>query len=154
MVGIKFGLAVIIASACLAQSVEPLTEAGEWIGSAALSPDGKTLAFERSLKIFLRVLESGAVTHFAGDDEEEGFTSELKWSPDGQRIAFLRDYCAHCPHKLFLKNATGGAEFPLGGVCGASPSWTPDGRYLIATEPVAEDFENEECRLEIGRAHV
>ena len=146
MVGSKFGLAVILASACLAQTIEPLTEAGEGFGAAALSPDGKTLAFERSGKIFLRVLESGAVTHFVGDDYDDGFLDAVKWSPDGQRIAFTRDYCHHCPHKLFLKNASGGAEFPLGEVCGGSPSWTPDGRYLIATESTG-GYEGDECQL-------
>jgi len=128
----------------LAQRIEPLTEVGQWIGSPALSPDGKTLAFTRSQQIFLRSLESNAISDFAGGDDKGGSPDEIAWSPDGQRIAFSRGYCHHCPHELFLKNTSGGAEFPLGEVCGATPSWTSDGRFLIMAAPFGDE---EDCQL-------
>ena len=59
-------------------------------------------------------------------------------------IAFLRNYCHHCPHKLFLKSSYGGPEFPLGEVCEGAPSWTPDGKALITAAPVGEA---EGCKL-------
>lgn len=144
MVRRELGLVVLLASACFAQRILPLTEVGEWIGSPALSPDGKTLAFTKSQQILLRSLESNSITEFAREDDKGGSPDEIAWSPDGQRIAFSRGYCHHCPHELFLKNASGGAEFPLGEVCGATPSWTSDGRFLIMATPFGDE---EDCQL-------
>ena len=54
------------------------------------------------------------------------------WSPDGQRIAFLRrtEHSA----RIHLTSALGGpdsklSEFPVGG---AQITWSPDGRYIVA----------------------
>jgi Tol biopolymer transport system component len=139
--------AMMLGSLSMAQTIVPLTEPVEFIGSPALSPDGTKLAFERwepDAQIVIRAFQGGPAVVFAERDDQEAAPSDPTWSPDGQRIAFLRDYCAHCPHKLFLKSSYGGPEFPLGEVCGGAPSWTPDGKALITAEPVGRD---EDCRL-------
>jgi hypothetical protein len=59
----------------------------------------------------------------------------------------LRFYCHSCNHKLFIRQFPKGPERLLGEVCGGTPSWTPDGRFLIATEIVGEDAGWGPCRL-------
>ena len=140
---------IIITFGCLsvAQTIVPLTAPAQFMGSPALSPDGTKLAFWRAepeSQLVIRAIQGGPAIVFAEHEDLDDSPSDPKWSPDGQRIAFLRNYCHHCPRKLFLKSSYGGPEFPLGEVCGGAPSWTPDGKALITAEPVGED---EDCRL-------
>ncbi len=154
MLGLRLSLrlavfALLMATLTMAQSVKPLSDFAEWIGAPALSPDGKTLAFEGdqngiSSGIFLRPFAGGENIYFAGRDSKEGLPTNPRWSRDGKQIAFLRFYCESCNHELFLKNYPRGSEHGLGEVCGNPPSWTPDGRFLVAAEPLES---NEECRL-------
>lgn len=124
--------------------VEPLTGPSSWVSTPALSPDGSTLMFFREDELVLRSQADGATRILAGKDDRDGSPDVAVWSPNGQRVAFLRDYCHHCSHELFLKDAVGGSEFPLGESCGAAPSWAPDGRFLFTSVPYGDD---EECQL-------
>jgi hypothetical protein len=83
--------------------------------------------------IDVRPFSGGKAVHFAGRQNEGGPDSP-RWSPDSRQIAFLRFYCHSCNEKLFVKDFPSGSEKLLGEVCAAAPSWTPDGRFLIATE--------------------
>ncbi len=118
-----------------------------------LSPDGTMLAYEAvapdssiSMWIDVRPLRGGKAVHFAGWKDEGGPYSP-RWSPDGRQIAFLRFYCHSCNHKLFIREFPNGPERLLGEVCGGTTSWTPDGRFLIATEIMADDAGWGPCRL-------
>jgi len=84
--------------------------------------------------------------HFAGQ-LDDGSPHSPRWSPDGKQIAFLRFYCHSCNHKLFVKDFPNGREKLLGDVCGGTPSWTPDGHFLIATEIAGGDPGWDPCRL-------
>jgi Tol biopolymer transport system component len=141
--------ALAIANQSVAQRIRPLSDFAKSIGSPALSPDGKTLAFEwekpdLSWGIFLRPFGGGPFIHFAGGDPEEGVPTDPRWSPDGKQIAFLRLRCATCEHELFVSSYPRGGEQRLGKVCRSPVSWTPDGRFLIGTEPTRG---SEECRI-------
>ena len=59
------------------------------------------------------------------------------WSPDGQRIAFVRFRAAGGPGSLqvFVVNADGSGERQVGE--GTLPQWTSDGRSLVVERPSA-----------------
>jgi len=142
--------ALVTAAPCVAQSVSPLTEFVDWTDSPALSPDGKTLAFQwtksdYSSWIFLRPIRGGQPISFAGSDDKEGSPARSRWSPDGRKIAFLRYYCSQCNSQLFVKTVPRGAERALGEVCMSASAWTPDGRFLIASAPGS--LGNTDCHI-------
>jgi len=146
----RAALTLVLAMPSMAQSIHPITDRHDWISSPALSPDGTALAVEwaksdSSLGIFVRPFGGGQFRPFAGRDSKDGSPTHPRWSPDGNKIAFLRSYCHHCDHQLFVRSYPRGAERRLGAVCGSPASWTPDGRYLIAVEP--NGTVDEECRV-------
>jgi TolB protein len=59
------------------------------------------------------------------------------WSPDGERIAFVRFRPQGGPRSLqvYVVNADGSNERQIGE--GTLPSWTPDGRFLVVERPRA-----------------
>jgi Tol biopolymer transport system component len=144
-------LALVIAAQSVAQSVKALTDSSEFefADSPALSPDGKTLAFagaraDYSCWIFVRALGGGPSTDLAGRGSKEGCPGNARWSPDGKRIVFSRDYCESCNDELFVAGYPSGGEQLLGEVCKYPASWTPDGRFLIGAEPIGV---TEECAI-------
>jgi len=129
----------------------PLSDRADGLSSPALSPDGTMLAYDAvspdySIWIDVRPLSGGKAVHFAGWQDEGGPNSP-RWSPDGKQIAFLRFYCHNCNDKLFVKEYPNGPEKLLGEVCGGTPSWTPDGRFLIATELAGQNAGWDPCRV-------
>jgi Tol biopolymer transport system component len=133
-----------------AQTITPLSGRADGLSSPALSPDGTMLAYnsvgpDYSIWIDVRPFTGGKVIHFAGWLDNAGPNSP-RWSPDGKQIAFLRFYCHSCNHKLFVKDFPSGPEKPLGEVCGGTPSWTPDGQFLIATELAGKNAGWDPCR--------
>jgi Tol biopolymer transport system component len=131
-------LSMLCGLLCAAQTITPLSGRADGLSSPALSPDRMMLAYDAvspdySIWIDVRPFTGGKAVHFAGWQDNAGPNSP-RWSPDGKRIAFLRFYCHSCNHKLFVKDFPSGPEKLLGEVCGGTPSWTPDGRFLIATE--------------------
>jgi Tol biopolymer transport system component len=144
-------LLLVCGLVCAAQIVTPLSDRSDGLGSPALSPDGRTLAYDAvgpdySIWIDVRPLSGGNAIHFAGW-RDSGGPHGARWSPDGKRIAFLRYYCHSCNLKLFVKEFPKGPEKLLGEVCGGTPSWTPDGRFLIATELAGKNAGWDPCRL-------
>lgn len=132
---------------CVAQTITPLSERAEGLSSPALSPDGKMLAYDREATIVVRPLDGGKAVPLAGVSPRNGFPTTPRWSPDGARIAFLRFYCHNCNEELFVKPYPSGPEKLLGDVCDGAPSWTPEGRFLIATELASGDTGSGPCRL-------
>lgn len=74
-----------------------------------------------------------------------------RWSPDGQRLAFLSDRLKDGQRQVFLMSPAGGEALPLTDIQGAIPTprglnalqWSPDGRRLAF---LREDPETDEER--------
>ncbi len=110
---------------------------GCWLG-ASWSPDGKTVALAhvpRQSKglaaggIFLQSLESGKILELTSDHADH----EPVFSPDGKRVAFVRNLIVGTASEVFLIPANGGKakqltfdRQPLNGI-----TWTADGRELV-----------------------
>lgn len=113
----------------------------------AFAPDGQSLAYQQSRTgedgynnaLFVRPLAGGAAAHLS----ERGF--DLRWSPTGERLAFLREYESDkyqlwtvrsdgTDAQLAVKaqvNFQGYSQRPLGWRMPPNFSWSPEGRRLI-----------------------
>src|SRR6185503_8816715 len=112
------------------RTVEFETTEGTWI-SLDVSPDGRSIVFELLGDIYTMPLAGGAATRVTSGP---AFDSQPRWSPDGKRIVFLSDHSGGeniwlCdPDGKNAKALTKGSNQPY-----ASPEWTPDGNYIVAS---------------------
>ncbi len=111
--------------------------------SPEFSPSGDTLAFDsegssdRHRNIYLQRLDASSPTRLTGDESK---ASNPTWSPDGSRIAFLRDAGASLL-SICIIAANGSGERKLMDIKkGSAPwlRWSPNGQWLVAAEPDAE----------------
>jgi Tol biopolymer transport system component len=140
-------IAVFVCSGLLASgqvAITPLADLPGETRDPSLAHDGKTLAFEwctpdYKCAIYTRPLSGGDPKLFLSPlDEFEGSPNDVRWSPDGQRIAFIRFY-SHWDSHLVIREAAGGPERDLGNVCMEAPIWTPDNKYVIASKQPEPD---------------
>ena len=122
--------------------IDPLLQFRTETSDASLSPDGRTLAFnwchpDYSCGLYLRPFFGGEVRLFARIDDKQGFPAAPRWSPNGKAIAFVRWY-AHYDGRLSILSLATGRERDLGPVASGQFSWSPDGRYLAASEYVSD----------------
>lgn len=124
----------------------------------SLSPDGTTIAFDwckpdYSCGIYTRPLGGGAVRLVAGFNDKEGLPFSPRWSPDGTRIAFTR-MLSHFDNHLRIRDLSGNEERDLGTVCdrAADSSWSPDGRFLVASVYSEDPPRSFECRIALFSA--
>ncbi len=106
-------------------------ERGSWM-SLDVSPDGRTIVFDLLGDVYTMPIEGGEATPFLTGLPFQG---QPRYSPDGQRIAFISD-------------ASGGLNVWTVAVDGSdttqvtsgkddlytSPEWTPDGQYLVVSK--------------------
>src|SRR6266853_1219582 len=112
---------------------------------AAISPDGNAIAWVEevhskngvvsgSTVIYVKNLKSGAPPRRIGAGVADSLHAEtdVSWSPDGQKIAFLSDAAKKGQQQLYVTNAAGGSAKMLTSVKGAlsTPGWSPDGKTL------------------------
>ena len=158
-------LMLVVLPACAATPAsEPLP--GEslwhwvWAGDARLSPDGQRLVYVRTevdraadryrSDLWIKDLASGRhralTTHEASDRSP-------RWSPDGERIAFLSS--RQGGNQLWVIEATGGEARQLTDLEGGAgtPVWSPEGeqiaflsRALTEAERDAQAAERREAR--------
>ena len=112
------------------RNVEFTTDQGTWL-SLDVSPDGKTILFELVGDLYTIPFSGGEAHKLTSG---LGFNSQPRYSPDGKKIAFLSDRGG--AENLWIADADGSnakqlsddqqSEF-------ASPVWTPDGNYVIAS---------------------
>lgn len=110
--------------------IEFTTDEGTWM-SLDLSPDGKTLVFDLLGDIYTLPATGGTAKQIIGGIS---FESQPKFSPDGKKIVFISDRSGGenlwtCDiDGLNPKSLTKGRNQMF-----LSPSWTPDGEYVIAS---------------------
>src|SRR6201984_793931 len=113
------------------RKIEFSTDEGTWL-SLDVSPDGKTIVFELLGDIYTLPIEGGQAKLVDGG---MAFDSQPKFSPDGKWIALLSD--REGTENVWIMKADGSEpkqvskdpnrEF-------ASPSWSPDGKYIFVSK--------------------
>ncbi len=112
-----------------------LTRGPAWDGGPAWSPDGRKIAFTRTIPpgegsgpwqsdVYVINVDGSGERNLTGD----GVSSGPVWSPDGQKIAFTswRDG----KPGIYVMNADGSGRRRLMRNGGGLPSWSPDGRKI------------------------
>ncbi len=108
---------------------------------AAISPDGRILAFSDKNGLFLRVLATGETQHVAIADEFR--TGSISWFPDGNRLLAVRAKWPRNAPGLWSLSALGGTPRKL--IDDAEEgAVSPDGTQIAF---VRGDYEHEEIWL-------
>lgn len=108
---------------------------GTWM-SLDISPDGRTLVFDLLGDLYTLPIEGGTATRIIGG---MSFESQPVWSPDGTEVAFLSDRSG--VENLWVAQADGSEPRALTEdgptrdrpQLMVSPSWTPDGEYVLVS---------------------
>lgn len=113
-----------------AETITFTTDEGSWM-SLDLSPDGRTIVFELLGDIYTLPLAGGEATNIA---KGMAFDSQPRYAPDGSSIVFVSDRSG--AENLWLMDPDGKNPRALSKGTRtkfASPAWTPDGQYVIAS---------------------
>jgi Tol biopolymer transport system component/imidazolonepropionase-like amidohydrolase len=112
-----------------ARKVEFTTDEGTWM-SVDVSPDGRTILFDLLGDIYSMGIAGGKAERVTSGP---AFDYAPRYSPDGKTIVFCSDRGGNM--NLWLMNADGSRPHALTEEKDAifsSPSWTPDGLYVLA----------------------
>ncbi len=107
------------------------TQEGTWL-SVTVSPDGSTLVFDMLGDLYSLPVGGGTATRITSGLP---FDSQPSYSPDGKEIAFLSDRDGG--ENLWISKADGTDPKQLSKDKEsevASPSWTPDGQYVLVAK--------------------
>jgi eukaryotic-like serine/threonine-protein kinase len=100
------------------------------LSGPALSPDGKMLAYVQGIEgkqdLYVSRLSGGEHLRLTNDGAQK---DDPQFSPDGEKIVFVRHVGASNQAELCLIPALGGTIVPLV-PWGESPAWSPDGNRL------------------------
>jgi imidazolonepropionase-like amidohydrolase/Tol biopolymer transport system component len=118
-----------------AETLEFTTDEVTW-PSVDVSPDGRTIVFDVLGDLYTLPIAGGTATRIVGG---LSFESQPRYSPDGQTLAFLSDRSG--VENLWLADADGSNPRAVSkdGLTRdrpqimVSPSWTPDGQYLVVS---------------------
>lgn len=109
--------------------VEFTTNEGTWL-SLDVSPDGTTIIFDLLGDLYTMPISGGEAKKITSG---MAFSNQPHFSPDGQFIAFVSDRGG--AENVWISDADGSNPKQLSQdeqVEFASPTWTPDGQYVIA----------------------
>lgn len=112
----------------------------------AASPDGRTLAFAHQGWIWLLDLDSGIARRLTNGSAVD---ARPRWSPDGQRIAFVRDSGSDTAVVIVGLDGRSLSEIDTPAI-DLDPEFTRDGRFLIYTSAGAGRLDLWRRNLETG----
>jgi Tol biopolymer transport system component len=108
----------------------------QWI---AWSPDGNKLAtvewdgLNKQATVAILDVNSGASTTIMQGNQ---YVGNIAWSPVGDRLAFYLENTGNTSSDIYVVDATGANQVQLthgeGDVTWLDPSWSPDGRSIVA----------------------
>lgn len=108
-------------------------EEGSWI-SLDISPDGRTLVFDLLGDLYTMPIEGGRATPLT---EGMAYDVQPRFSPDGERVAFVSDRSGHENIWTISLDRTDTVQVTKGNSGDVmSPEWTPDGDYLVVSKSV------------------
>ncbi|HKV75121.1 MAG TPA: amidohydrolase family protein [Gemmatimonadales bacterium] len=113
------------------RTIDYETSEGTWM-SLDVSADGRTIVFELMGDLYTLPIGGGAATRITSGP---AFDSQPRYSPDGKRIVFLSDRDG--AENVWVMDADGShtKQITKGGTSlYASPEWTPDGKYVVASK--------------------
>lgn len=113
------------------EKLEFTVEEGTWM-ALDLSPDGKTIVFELLGDLYTIPAAGGEAKKIVGGSSYDGMP---RFSPDGKKIVFVSDRSG--ADNLWLCNADGTELKALTegrNTHFLSPTWTPDGKYIVASK--------------------
>ncbi len=134
------------------RSTELLTPGDHDEQLPAWSPDGRLIAYvtkrgedpDRHLNYDIYLIEPRAgaperrLTSFRGSDLDPYWASRPEWSPDGRRIAYLRNgedrWIYYSPWQLAVVDVATGRESVPAPIdrCFSKPRWSPDGLTVLS----------------------
>lgn len=112
------------------RSLQFTTDEGTWI-SLDVSPNGRTIVFELLGDLYAMPITGGTATRLTSGP---GYDTQPRYSPDGTRLVFLSD--RNGSENIWVANADGTQPRALTRTERTnfvSPTWTPDGQYVMAT---------------------
>ncbi len=112
------------------RTVEFSTDEATWL-SLDVSPDGSTIVLELLGDLYTMPSGGGEASRITGGPD---FDSQPRFSPDGERLAFLSDRDG--AENLWIARADGSEARKLSSETKgqfASPAWMPDGEYVVTS---------------------
>ena len=108
-----------------------IVEAGEFIQSADLSPDGQRVAISARGEVFTAPAENGPIRNITRSPAAREI--DARWSPDGSQVAYLSDESGE--YEIYVRSQGGDGEARRitsdGGIWRFAPAWSPDGSMLL-----------------------
>jgi dipeptidyl aminopeptidase/acylaminoacyl peptidase len=128
------------------------------VSDPQLSPDGECVAFLRTVPKDDEENETTVYTASLGGTEParfsltEGIDSEPRWSPSGDRIAFVSTRGEDDRPQLWVAPTDGGEAERITNVVGgvSQISWSPDGERIAFSQSSTEEDRKEGRDLELG----
>jgi WD40 repeat protein len=108
------------------------------LGALAFSPDGRTLAYQRSgeapFEIWLSPSSGGTPVRLYAGDSSSGYQDAPTWSPDGDWIAYVRIIVEESRSRSVLTKVRVGThetvDLAEGVAAFSQNTWSPDGNWI------------------------